>query len=177
LEETLILAEVRNGNTDAFTEVVQHYQMPIQRYLYRLTGDFETARDLTQDTFIRAYKNILTNKNDISFKAWLYRIATNNAFQHQRRKRLLSLISFHRSKNINIPDEEHVDNTIENMAINETLLKVPRDQRICMVLHFMEGFKYREIAETLGISEEAVRKRVARGSDEFRRLYGSGGGK
>jgi len=176
LEEAFILAQVRHGNVDAFTAVVEHYQMPIQRYLYRLTGDFDTAQDLAQDTFIQAYKHILTNNSDISFKAWLYRIATNNAFQHQRHKRLLSFIPFRKIEDTETPDEEYADHTIENITIKETLNKVPREQRICMVLHFMEGFKYREIAETLGISEEAVRKRVARGSDEFRRVYGSGGG-
>ena len=55
--------------------------------------------------------------------------------------------------------------------IKEALLKVPGEQRTCMVLHFVEGLKYREIAEILGISEDAVRKRVARGSHEFRKAY------
>ena len=62
------------------------------------------------------------------------------------------------------------------MAIQEVLNKIPGKFRVCMVLHFVEGFKYKEIAETIGISEEAVRKRVARGSDEFRKLYGGRGG-
>jgi RNA polymerase sigma-70 factor (ECF subfamily) len=57
------------------------------------------------------------------------------------------------------------------MAINEAMLKVPDKQRACMVLHFVEGLKYREIAATLGISEDAVRKRVIRGCEQFRRAY------
>jgi RNA polymerase sigma factor (sigma-70 family) len=55
------------------------------------------------------------------------------------------------------------------------MLKVPYKNRVCMVLHFFEGFKYREIAETLGISKEAVRKRVTRGSLEFRKFYSGKG--
>jgi len=77
---------------------------------------------------------------------------------------------------LDIPDNSRAEITLENLAITETLLNIPSDQRTCMILHFMEGFKYREIAETLGISEEAVRKRVARGSETFRRLFGSRGG-
>ena len=56
------------------------------------------------------------------------------------------------------------------------MLKVPEEQRVCMMLHFVEGFKYREIAQTMGISEDAVRMRVARGSMEFRKQYGPRGG-
>jgi len=57
------------------------------------------------------------------------------------------------------------------------LLKIPEEQRTCLVLHFVEGFKYREIAETLGCSEEAVRKRVARGKKLFIGLYNREGGR
>ena len=175
MEESYILAQVRSGNVDIFANIVEQYQMPIQRYLYRLTGEYDTAQDLAQDTFIQAYKSILKTTQNISLKSWLYRIATNNALQMQRRKRLLSFISLGQTGKMDIPDGNRAENTFETIAINETLLKVPREQRICMVLHFVEGFKYREIAETLGISEEAVRKRVARGSEEFRRIFGSRG--
>ena len=63
---------------------------------------------------------------------------------------------------------------IEEIAIKDALGKIPYEQRICVVLHYVEGFKYREIAETMGISEEAVRKRVTRGVQVFRRLYDRG---
>jgi RNA polymerase sigma-70 factor (ECF subfamily) len=59
------------------------------------------------------------------------------------------------------------------MDIQNILARIPSKQRVCMVLHFVEGFKYKEIAASLGISEEAVRKRVTRGSQEFKRLYNS----
>jgi RNA polymerase sigma factor (sigma-70 family) len=177
LDDTQVLALVRDGNSSAFSEIIEHYQLPIQRYLYRLTGDYDTAQDLTQDTFLQAYKNILKTNNDISFKAWLYKIATNNAWQHSRRKKLLSIVTFKTGKTVT---DHHKDMqpsvTEESLAIQEVMNQIPGKFRVCMVLHFVEGFKYKEIAETIGISEEAVRKRVARGSDEFRRLYGGRGG-
>jgi len=176
LEEARVIALVRAGEADAFAEIIEHYQAPIIRYLFRLTGDYEMAKDLAQDTFIQAYKGILKTDAELSFKAWLYRIATNNALQHRRRKRLLSFIPF-TSKEENIPDSgNRIDSPGETLAINEALLKIPEEQRICLVLHFVEGFKYREIAGTLGCSEEAVRKRVARGRKLFIEQYNSGGG-
>ena len=87
MDEVSAIALVRAGNTDAFADIIDHYQAPIQRYLYRLTGDSEMARDLAQDTFVQAYKNILRTDSELSLKAWLYRIAANNAFQHHRRKK------------------------------------------------------------------------------------------
>ena len=61
---------------------------------------------------------------------------------------------------------------IERMSIEESLIAVPRENRICMVLLYIEGLKYREIADILGISEEAVRKRVARGNQKFKEAFG-----
>lgn len=173
MEEAKVIALVREGEVDAFAEIIEHYQVAIIRYLYRLTGDYEMAKDLTQDTFVQAYKGILKANADLSFKAWLYRIATNNALQHHRRKKLLSFIPLTQD----IPATgNQADCPGEAAAIRVALLKVPEEQRTCMVLHFVEGFKYREIAETLGCSEEAVRKRVARGRKLFIGLYGRGGG-
>ena len=176
MEEAQVIALVRAGEADAFAEIIERYQAPIIRYLYRMTGDYEMAKDLAQDTFIQAYKGILKTDAELSFKAWLYRIATNNVLQHRRRKKLLSFIPF-TSRERNIPNAGNQTDCLgEALAISEALLKVPEEQRTCMVLHFVEGFKYREIAETIGCSEEAVRKRVARGKKLFIGLYNLEGG-
>ncbi len=175
MEAVALVAMIRAGSVDAFAEIVEHYQVPVIRYLYRLTGDYETAQDLAQETFIQAYKGILKTNSELRLKPWLYRIATNNAWQYHRRRRLLSFIPFDDLRKSGAPNvENQSDGTVEEMAIQETLRKVPAEQRACLVLHFVEGFKYREIAETLGISEDAVRKRVSRGKQIFRRLYNGG---
>ena len=175
MEEAQVIALVRAGETDAFADIIEHYQAPIIRYLFRMTGDYETARDLAQDTFVQAYKGILKTDAELSFKAWLYRIATNNAFQHHRRKRILSFIPFSTKESESIAADDRGD-CQDAAAIKETLCKIPYDQCTCVILHFIEGFKYREIAVTLGITEEAVRKRVARGRKLFIEEYNRGGG-
>ena len=175
MEAAALIARIRTGSPDAFEEVVEKYQYPVTRYLYRLTGDYETAKDLAQDTFIKAYKGILRTDSELRLNAWLYKIATNTAIQHLRRKKTVSFISFEnlgKSKQAN--NGSRSDNTIEDLAIKEALGEIPWEQRICVVLHYIEGFKYREIAETMNISEEAVRKRVARGVLVFRRFYDGG---
>jgi RNA polymerase sigma-70 factor (ECF subfamily) len=171
---TLAIAQVREGNSNAFTEIVEHYQQAIVRYLYRMTGDYEAAKDLAQDTFVDAYRGIFKTDSDLSFKAWLYRIATNNALQHNRRKRILSFVSFPGLSEDDSRFAETPVNSDDNILVKQTLAKVPYEQRICLVLHYIEGFKYREIADILGITKEAVGKRVARGSKQFQVLYGEG---
>jgi len=176
LDEVAAIALVREGNADAFAGIIEYYQAPIQRYLYRLTGDYELAKDLAQDTFVQAYKSILKTDSELSLRAWLYRIAENNARQYYRRRKLVSFFPFSELKGKESSAGDCAGETERSIAIEEALLKIPQKQRTCLVLHFVEGFKYREIAEILGISEEAVRKRVSRGSREFRKMYGAGGG-
>jgi RNA polymerase sigma-70 factor (ECF subfamily) len=175
LDEAAAVALVRDGNAEAFSDIVEHYHAPIHRYLYRLTGDYDLTQDLVQDTFIRAYENMVKTKSELSLRGWLYKIAENNARQYYRRKKLISFIYFSSADADDIPGGNRIEETTRSIAIKEAMLKVPYKNRVCMVLHFFEGFKYREIAETLGISREAVRKRVTRGSLEFRRHYSGEG--
>ena len=170
MEEKDILEMVLAGNTDAFSGIIENYQSAILRYLYRYTGDYESARDLSQDTFIKAYREIPKLHSLQSFKPWLYSIATNNALQFQRRKKLLSFVPLKEEIEIE-SSQNHPQVTDERITIKTALNKIPKKLRVCLILHYMEGFKYREIAETLGISEEAVCKRVARGSREFKKYY------
>ena len=172
MNETQVIASVRAGAADAFNGIVESYQQPIVRYLYRLTGDIDVAQDLAQDTFVNAYKSIVKTKAELSLKAWLYRIATNSARQYHRRKRLISFIPFSKSDGADIVSpHQSMERVDQRLDIDDALLHVPQDQRVCIVLHYVEGLHYKEIGDILGISEEAVRKRVARGSRDFREAY------
>ncbi len=173
LAETL--TRFRAGDTEAFAGIIRQYQAAIVAYLYRLTGDGELARDLAQDTFLQAYQSLAGTTTELPLKTWLYRIATNNALRHHRRKAILAFISW---DDIRKP-EANVDvarQASEAAAVHEALLKVPEKMRACLVLHLADGFKHREIAQMLGISEDAVRMRVARGSEVFRQQYRTPGG-
>jgi RNA polymerase sigma-70 factor (ECF subfamily) len=171
LDEAWVISQVRTGKTDLFGEVVEEYQAPIFRHLLRMTGNHEVARDLTQDTFLKAYQSILKTDSELSLKAWLYRIATNNALKYHRRRRLLTFVPFRGTEKL--PATDATPNTDEKIAIEEALLQVPPERRVCLALHFVEGLRYREIAEIIGIKEDTVRKRVAKGRVEFRRAYES----
>jgi RNA polymerase sigma-70 factor (ECF subfamily) len=169
LEPPDIAPPTKVGSSDAFTIVVEEFQSAIVNYLYRLTGDRELARDLAQDTFVRAYEARRTTLLTGSLRAWLYRIATNCALQYLRRRARIPLVPLDDT----LPDRSGTSNPGNSgaAAVHEALLGVSERQRVCMILHFVDGFKHREIAAMLGISEDAVRMRVARGCSEFRRLF------
>jgi RNA polymerase sigma-70 factor (ECF subfamily) len=172
LDEISVLESVRSGNADAFAAIIKKYQIPITRYLYRLTGDWETAKDLAQDTFIQAYKSTLKTQFHSSFQSWLYKTATNNSHQYFRKHKPQKVTTLEVTKvEVNSSNKDCSDRIIENLIIRETLLRLDKDKRTCLLLHFWEGLKYREIAEIIGINEEAVRKRVTRGCQDFRKQY------
>ncbi len=173
LEDSRTVTLVKNGDADSFADIIGRYQAPIFRYLYRLTGNYDLALDLRQDTFIQAYKGIRKTDITVSFKSWLYRIATNCALQHLRRKRRILFLPL-KEEDTEQHEEDRSGSLDEQMVVRDVLARIPAEQRVCLVLHHVEGLKYREIGEVLGISEEAVRKRVSRGSLEFRRLYTAG---
>jgi len=68
-DEAQMINLIRSGDTDAFTGIVERYQGPIIRYLHRLTGEYEVALDLAQDTFVRAYQGILKTDTKLSLQA------------------------------------------------------------------------------------------------------------
>lgn len=172
LNEAETIARVRNGDASAFAKIVEHYQIPIIRYLYRMTGDYGVAQDLAQDTFVNAYKALLKSDSELAFRPWLYRIATNNARQYHRRNRFLSFVPFSRFHADTITSHRNSADELElNVVVQDILLRIPPDHRQCLVLHLIEGLTYREIANVLGLSEDAVRMRVARGKQSFRREY------
>ena len=165
MNEAQVVADIREGSSEAFAEIVDRYEVPILRYLARFTGDSELARDLAQDTFLQAFRGIRSSNAELSLRAWLYKIATNNSLRHLRRRRLLFFLPFGTDTTAD-PAATDV-----RMDIERALQRVPKEHRNAMVLHYVEGLKYREIADVLSISEEAVRKRVARGSAEFKSAY------
>ena len=171
-EDSRLIALIRNGDKHYFAEIIKKYQSTILSYLYRLTGSREVSQDLAQDSFLSAYQAIIKDNADITLKPWLFRIATNNAWKYYRRRKIISFTPFEDILDIGLPESEATARDIERkLTIERALLKVPPDQRTCMLLHFVEGFKYSDVAAIVGISEEAVRKRIARGSRKFQESY------
>ena len=162
---------LRHGDKKAWEEVVLEYQAPLSRYLYNMMRDKELARDLTQDTFIEAYKGISKTKGELNFKAWLYRIATNNAIQVIRRRKIVSWISLTDEENKYREARNIEDDFIQREFVRVVLGKMPEKYRAILLLHDHQGFNCSEISNMLNISVDAAKKRLARGRCIFRDSY------
>jgi RNA polymerase sigma-70 factor, ECF subfamily len=158
----------------SFEAIVEAYEAPIGRYLYGLVSDVELARDLSQDTFLSAYRAYDPDKIT-NLSAWLYKIATNKAMSHFRRKKLLTwvpldkLLATGRDPSV----ESHGDWIATSHAVQQALNKLEPDQRACILLK-AAGFSGEEIAEQLGCSQGAARTRLSRAREAFRRHYRGG---
>ena len=87
--DAAVIEQARRGDVSAFAAIYRAYRSPIVGYLCRLIGNPETAADLAQDVFVKAYQAIGRTRPDLDLKAWLFAIATNAAISHHRRRRLL----------------------------------------------------------------------------------------
>ena len=165
---------LRERDAQAFRSLIDRLQQPITGYLHRLVGDREVALDLAQDTFVQVYKEIDKTSGEFALDAWIYRIATNYGLRYLNRKRLRQFVrldsreSFDEDLAVAGPEEQTETRILIEQALN--ILK-PIDA-VALQLHFGNGFTYEEIGEVMEMSSEAVRKRVARGVERFRRVYG-----
>ena len=165
---------LRERDAQAFRSLIDRLQQPITGYLHRLVGDREVALDLAQDTFVQVYKEIDKTSGEIALDAWIYRIATNYGLRYLNRKRLRQFVrldspeSFDEGLAIAGPEEQ----TEARILIEQALSILKPTDAAALQLHFGNGFTYEEIGEVMNMSSEAVRKRVARGVERFRRVYG-----
>jgi len=168
--DALLVARIRAGDEDAFEALMTRYQAPLFRYLRGLLGDQEQARDLVQETFLRAYRSIGSLEDPGLLRSWLYRIAHNQAYSALRRRRLISWLPLTFGQHISTPAPDR--GAIEAARIAEALTRLPVQLRAPLLLHLVAGFSYAEVADLLQVSEGTVRMRISRGRAAFRAAYG-----
>jgi len=171
-----LLEATRAGDEAAFAELVRRYRNQITSYVYRMTNDYETAVDLSQETFVRIYKAMDRYQASHAFSTYIYRIATNLAISELRkrkRRRLVSLSGFFPSTEGTPPvefnppdgrplqDSELVDRE-RRAAVTRAIATLPDKYRAPLVLRDVEGKSYEEIASILQTSEGTVKSRISR---------------
>jgi RNA polymerase sigma-70 factor (ECF subfamily) len=188
--ETQFIERLRAGEAAAFDLLVTERSGDIYALLYRLTEDPEEARDLTQETFLQAFRSIAHFRGDADLRTWLYRIAVNQArnrwrwWRRRRRGMTVSLDATDETHELSLAtrlfDEHEPDPEARTLAHEreEILLAavrtLARPYREAVVLRDVEGLSYEEVAAALDISVGTVKSRLSRGRTELRRkLEGS----
>ncbi|MDQ3173089.1 MAG: sigma-70 family RNA polymerase sigma factor [Acidobacteriota bacterium] len=188
--ETQFIERLKRGDAAAFEVLVAERSGEIYGLLYRLTENSEDARDLTQETFLRAFQSMEHFRGDADLRTWIYRIAINqarNRWRWWRRRRRDSTVSLDStdergSKPLtgtlpadrgNTPEQETLAHERERV-LRAALLTLGRAYREAVILRDIEGLSYEEVAAALRVSVGTVKSRLARGRSELRRkLAGS----
>ena len=164
------LDRLRAQEHDAFGVLVERDYARVGRYLARLIGDREVAAELTQETFLRAYRAVprLTDESDVT--GWLFRIATNLARQHHRHGQL---ICWSRLEPRHAASGAFEDGVARDDAVRRALSRLTLDQRVCLLLYAWTGYTCVEIGHIMGRTTSAVRMLLVRARRRFRAAYGA----
>ncbi len=169
-----LLKASRDGSTQAFGVLVSRYQPLICAITYGATGDSGRSEELAQDAFLRAWKGLGQLQDLGKFRAWLCSIARNtvqNWFRSQGRDvvgRAASLDVAAETTSRESGPEEMVMFEEQQAVIRQALARMPEGLREPLILFYREGKSTREVAEQLGLSEEAARQRIYRGRSLLR---------
>jgi len=173
------IARARAGDRAAFAALVARYERRIYRFLCRRLGNADDDADLTQETFLKAYRALARTGPELNVSAWLHRIAVNASLDLWRRhRRLRRLPSASWGEAVREPTWERADDPEERVLGHETqravwcvLLAMAPRNRQALLLREYEGLTCAEIGAIMGVSARAVKARLFRARQEFRALY------
>ena len=163
-----------------FTQIFEEYSSAIFNYVLRMVADADRAADITQDTFIKAYRKLDTLTEATSTRSWLFRIATNTAIDDMRRRRMVTPMGTDEPVFANRPDhrpgpEAQVMASTLDERVQRALLQLRPNHRQCLLLSDLEDMSAQQIGEVMGLSYAAVRTLLCRARGEMRRALAAEG--
>ncbi|PYS93694.1 MAG: hypothetical protein DMF64_03725 [Acidobacteria bacterium] len=169
-----LVARALTGTDTSFEELVRRYQRPIVSYVYRMTGDYEAALDLTQDVFIKVYGSLARYRAEFKFSTWIYRIAHNAAIDYLRRcgprtQELETEDGYVRPipSGVLTPEQES-EHKERRAEIEDVIRQLPAAYRELIILRHGHDLSYDEIAEVTGLPLGTVKNRIFRAREAMR---------
>lgn len=188
-EDDRMIRWVLAGDATAYRGLVEKYQSRVHALAYGMIRDREEARDITQETFIRAYQRLMSLQLRAGpLRPWLYRTATNMSIDVIRRRKRRQLDHFADDsasmlEEATSPEVRHVQGPAEEFERQEThdrildaLEEIPEDQRQVLLLRELEGLGYAEIAEIAGVAEGTVMSRLFYARKKLQKILIAGEG-
>jgi len=176
-DEELVARSV-GGDTECFNQLIKRWEKPIYALAYRTLGREDEARDVCQETFMRAFRALDGFKGQAKFSSWLYRIALNLCRDWQRRERRAPIVAMPEGVDlVELAGEgdsvERADEAVArkdlSRAVARAMRRLPEDQRTAIVLKEYHGLTFQEIAELLGCPLSTVKTRLYQGLTVLRR--------
>jgi RNA polymerase sigma-70 factor, ECF subfamily len=174
-DEDLVVA-FQSGDIPAFDQLVRRWDRKIQGVIYRLVGNHDEARDLSQEAFLKAYRALGTFKQEARFSSWLYQIALNatrDRLRRRRRRTDLSLDDVEEKGESSLRDGapsalDLIESSDLSRAVAAAMAALPEEQREVVILKEYQGLTFPEIAETLDVPLSTVKTRLYRGLGQLR---------
>ena len=179
-----LVKRVQKGDKGAFDLLVLKYEHKIVNLVMRYVRDPETALDISQEAFIKAYRALPRFRGDSAFYTWLYRIAVNTAKNYlasQRRKPMDIELDLQDPEQYGLHAKLKETDTPEAITLGHELQEVleraihalPEDLRTAIILRELDGMSYEEIAETMDCPVGTVRSRIFRARDAIGKKIGT----
>lgn len=167
-DDNQLVSEVISGEVSSFEELIDRYQKKIYYMVLRMVGESETAKDLTQDIFVRVYEKLGTFKPEHRFFSWIYRITMNEAITWSKRHS-----RFESLDRVDEPIADDHSSTLKERGselLNQGLQSLEPDYRMLLVLKYYGGMSYDEVAAVSEISVEKVRSRLFIAREQLRKI-------
>jgi len=176
-DEILVL-RTRQGDPAAYEALIRQHQRMIYSLTYRMTGSAADAEDLTQETFLRAWRQIGSYRAACKFSTWLYRIAINACLNWRARETLRVEVQAGWAETNGAPElagESALARGETGRNVHAALLKLPPKQRAAIMLTLYDGLSHAEAAEVLGCSETTVSWRLFAARRKLQRWLAAAG--
>lgn len=190
-DEPALVARAQDGDEDAFSTLYERYHLAVLNYLYRQTGDWSVAEDLTADAFLKAWLHLPRTKPGLKWGPWVYQIATNAFLDRYRHERLLkwqgwdAYLSVFQPSQVasDRPDRDALDAETrrEVVEVLDAMAQLPRPRgathptgpryRAALVLREYHGLSNGEVAERLGITPVSLKCLLFRARRTFKALW------
>ena len=175
-----LVAKHLKGDKEALQILISRYLKQIYNFSYRYVGNAHDAEDLTQEVFIKTWRNLKKFDQTRNFKTWIFKIAQNNCFDFLRKKKTIPFSEFENEEGENTMAETLADQTPlpqelfdrENLAreLAAAIEKLPLKYRTVLFLHYNDHFTFQEIAESMGEPLDTVKSRHRRAIIALRRI-------
>src|SRR6476620_1264971 len=173
-----LVARTVAGDSDSFNQLIKRWERPIYALAYRTIGRDEDARDVCQETFLRAFRALPGFKGQAKFSSWLYRITLNLCRDWIRRQRRTPIVSAPEGVDVvELASEQGPVESIEDLVarkqlsrtVGEAMRFLPEEQRTAIILKEYHGLTFQEIADLQGCPLSTVKTRLYQGLSVLRR--------
>jgi RNA polymerase sigma-70 factor (ECF subfamily) len=159
-DDVVWVARCLRGDSSAFEAIVRRYERALFSVAYRLLGDYEDARDATQNALLRAYEGLDTYDPNRRFFSWIYRIAVNECLNARRARRPGEPLSDHLEAAPADGPLQNVEAMERSESIDAALVRLSEEHRLVVVLRHFADLSYTEISEAIGVPEKTVKSRL-----------------